>query len=223
MIRIPCPGCDKTLRIPDAMAGRAVACPQCKHKFRVPEFDEPMESHEDADERISTAPPTRPGKPRKPLPPEEEDDEPLPKIKRSRAEEDEEARDADNLESEPAEEPDRPRRRGKGSSRRRRRSLSRFEDEDDYGSDKRPHRGGLILTLGIVSIVLACCPLGGWILGGITMNMAATDVRLMEHGSMQRSGRGMTKTGQVCAIVGVFLATINAILGVYLNMRGLGR
>ena len=217
MTRIACPACDKVLRIPDSLIGRMVACPKCKEKFRVPKQAEPLESDEDADERISTAPPPPRAKPRKLRPPVDEEDEPLPKPKPSRAKGGDEDQDAFTVESESVEEPARSRRRGQGSSRRRRRSLSRFEDEDDNGSDKRPHRGGLILTLGILSIFLACCPLGGWILGGITMNMASTDARLMEHGAMQRSGRGMTKAGQVCAIIGVFLATINAIVGVYLE------
>src|SRR5579871_3190742 len=80
-----------------------------------------------------------------------------------------------------------------------------FEDEPP---PVQPHRGVVILVLGILSLVLACCAPLGWILGGIAMSMASTDERLMREKMMDRSGAGMTKAGQVCAILGVFLASL---------------
>jgi hypothetical protein len=44
----------------------------------------------------------------------------------------------------------------------------------------------------------------------------------MEHGSMMRSGRGMTKAGYICGLIGVFLATASFILGLFLRFRHLG-
>jgi phage FluMu protein Com len=86
-----------------------------------------------------------------------------------------------------------------------------FEEEEPY---VQPHRGVLILVLGILSLVLACIPLAGWILGGIAMSMASTDERLMREKMMDRTGAPLTKAGQVCAIFGVFLASLAFIVNV---------
>ena len=217
MIRIACPGCDKMLRIPDAMTRRMVACPQCKKKFRVPE-QETTDAVEDAEEGFSTAPlPAKPRKPGKSRPPVEEVDEP-PVRKRRPAEEADEDEDAYGVQSEPSSPAPRSRRSDERPLRRRRRSISRFDDEDER-PDVRPHRGTLILILGILSLVFGCIPLVGWILGGITMSMGSTDERLMEHGSMMRSGRGLTKVGYILGVIGVFLATASFIFGLYWRFR----
>ena len=108
MIRIPCPGCDKTLRMPDSLTGRTVACPQCKTKFRVP----PLGATQDADEQAEAAPsktPTarKPGKMRPPV--EAESQRP---VKRSqKLLEEEELEELDNLEE--IEEPAKKKLRGR--------------------------------------------------------------------------------------------------------------
>lgn len=113
------------------------------------------------------------------------------------------------------------RRRDGGSSRRRRRPVSGPDDED--GSDLRPHRGPLILTLGILSVILSCIPLAGWILGAASMTMGSTDEHLMELRAMDRSGHGMTRTGQILGIFGVFFATVVFILALYIRMSRFAR
>lgn len=90
-------------------------------------------------------------------------------------------------------------------------------DEDLRGA--RAQRAPLILTLGLLSIVFSCIPLAGWILGAVSMTMGAGDERLMEERLMDRSGRGMTKAGQICGIFGVFFATVVFILALFLRMR----
>lgn len=108
------------------------------------------------------------------------------------------------------EEEDRPRRR-----RRRRRD----DDDDDYGVRRgRPHRGGTVLTLGILAVFFAlCCPCIGWILGGIGLNLANADLSRMEARQMDRSGQGMTRAGQILSIVGIVIGILNAILGAVLR------
>ncbi len=66
-----------------------------------------------------------------------------------------------------------------------------------------PHRGGLVLTLGLLGLLLFA-PLGiaAWIMG-------STDLTAMREGRMDKSGEGMTQAGKILGI----LATILMILG----------
>jgi predicted Zn finger-like uncharacterized protein len=81
------------------------------------------------------------------------------------------------------------------------------EYEDDY-ERRRPHRAGTVLTLGILGLVFSCCPLAGWIMGGIAISMANTDLQEMARGRMDRSGQGSTQGGKICGIIAVILATL---------------
>lgn len=64
---------------------------------------------------------------------------------------------------------------------------------------RSPHRGGLILTLGILSLVI-CFPLGiplgipAWIMG-------ATDLKEMRAGRMDETGLGTTQSGMILGII----------------------
>lgn len=62
---------------------------------------------------------------------------------------------------------------------------------------RKPHRGGTVLTLGILGIV-PC-----FICGIIAWVMANADLREIDAGQMDPAGRGMTQAGKVCGIVGV--------------------
>lgn len=64
---------------------------------------------------------------------------------------------------------------------------------------RRPHRGVLILVLGILGIVL-CMPLGiaAWVMGN-------GDLAAMGRGEMDPDGRGMTQAGKICGIISVAL------------------
>ena len=68
----------------------------------------------------------------------------------------------------------------------------------------KPHRGTTVLVLGILGLVL-CAPLGiaAWIMGN-------GDLKEMDAGTMDPSGRGNTNAGRICGII----ATILMILGV---------
>jgi hypothetical protein len=82
--------------------------------------------------------------------------------------------------------------------------------ETRYGvrRDAEPHRGPLILTLGIISLVtaviyfLSCIglPLGivAWVLGH-------RDLKRMERQEMDPQGKGLTQAGWICGIIGTVL------------------
>lgn len=64
MIRIQCPGCERTLQIKDTSAGEVKACPACGKKFRVPKAPANSVSVRPAADR----------KPARPAPPPDEDE-----------------------------------------------------------------------------------------------------------------------------------------------------
>ncbi len=74
--------------------------------------------------------------------------------------------------------------------------------------DAAPHRGVLILVLGILSLVF--CALTGpvaWILGN-------TDLAEIRAGRMDPEGEGLTRAGQICGIIGTVLLFIQCGFGV---------
>jgi hypothetical protein len=68
----------------------------------------------------------------------------------------------------------------------------------------KPHRGTLILVLGILGLIV-CAPLGivAWVMG-------SGDLKEMNAGTLDPSGRGPTQAGMICGII----ATILMILGI---------
>lgn len=79
----------------------------------------------------------------------------------------------------------------------------------------KPHRGTLILILGILSLVI-CAPLGivAWILG-------SADLKEMDAGTMDPAGRGSTNAGKICGIIGTILMIVVAIIGGLLFALGM--
>ncbi len=86
----------------------------------------------------------------------------------------------------------------------------------------KPHRGGLILTLGILSWVLLG-PLSSffaWFLG-------KSDMREMDAGRMDPDGRNLTQVGMILGmiysiltIVGVLFVIVMLVLGIGLSVGG---
>ena len=73
----------------------------------------------------------------------------------------------------------------------------------DARSDKTlPHRGGMILTFGILGV--ACCfPFGiaAWVMGH-------NDMQLINDGAMDPAGAGTTKAGMICGMVACVIAAV---------------
>jgi hypothetical protein len=79
----------------------------------------------------------------------------------------------------------------------------------------KPHRGTLILVLGILGLVI-CAPLSNaaWIMG-------SGDLKEMDAGTMDPSGRGNTQAGKICGIIGTILLIIGVCIGALFFMIGL--
>lgn len=79
-----------------------------------------------------------------------------------------------------------------------------------------PHRGVLILVLGILSIVI--CQL----LGPVAWIMGKGDLQKIDAGQMDREGRGLTQAGMICGIVGTVLLILSLLWIVFVVILGIG-
>jgi len=70
---------------------------------------------------------------------------------------------------------------------------------------RAPHRGGLVLTMGILGVlVCGVCAIAAWIMG-------KKDLAEMDAGAMDDSGRSLTQTGMIFGIIGVVFIVIQII------------
>ena len=72
----------------------------------------------------------------------------------------------------------------------------------------KPHRGTLILVLGILSLIV-CAPLGiaAWIMGN-------GDLREIDSGRMDPEGRSLTQAGKVCGMIACILMALSALIAI---------
>lgn len=76
----------------------------------------------------------------------------------------------------------------------------------EAGMPFAPHRGTLILVLGIVSLVV-CGPLGpfAWIMG-------SGDLKKINAGLMDPEGKGLTQAGMICGIIASALLALGLLI-----------
>ena len=184
---VNCPECHRQLRVPEELVGQQVKCPTCGHVFI-------------ANPEVSAPPPLRTESDAPAHHPKEEDDD---QPSRRRSQFDDEDYDDEDY--------DRP-------SRRR----SRYDDQDDDDYDRprrrrdlKPHRGGGVLTLGILSLVICN------FLGPIAWIMGSNDLTEIRAGRMDPEGEGMTNAGRICGIIGTVLLLLGC-CGVILISMGPG-
>ena len=223
---VDCPQCRRKLRVPDQLLGKTVKCPACQTVFTAaaqlpPRKDQPAPKEQPPGPQVETDPTLQ----------LELDEDPQPaRFSKRKGEKGEskppKALRAKNIvdEDEDDDEDDRRSRRGA-----------------DLRSEGQPHRGGMILTLGIISTVSSvlavptefgvglcscCCVFVGMIglpvaclfmVGGLSCGIPAIvmgqrDLRRMREGELNPSGRGKTLGGLICGIVGVALAAISAVV-----------
>lgn len=79
----------------------------------------------------------------------------------------------------------------------------------------KPHRGTLVLVLGILGLVI-CGFLGipAWIMG-------KNDLAAMDAGQMDPSGRSLTNAGRICGIIATILLALMLVVGVLFAALGI--
>ncbi len=167
---ITCPGCQRTLQVPEQFLGQTVQCPECRHMFTA------------SSSAVSSTPA-------------------VPPVSLDKSAAKPRRRDVDDDYEEPI------------------RRRSRYEDDADdidlrrrqpFDRDFSPHRGSIVLTLGLISLVGGMSIVVPVILGPVAWALGTYDLREMREGRMDPTGESMTRTGQILGII----ATLFLILGV---------
>lgn len=92
--------------------------------------------------------------------------------------------------------------------------MSQFPPQVPGALGMRPHRGVMVLVLGILGIVLCfICGIVAWVMGN-------NDLRDMDAGRMDPTGRQLTQAGKICGMIGTILAII--VLGLQIVFMILG-
>ncbi|HPY31216.1 MAG TPA: DUF4190 domain-containing protein [Verrucomicrobiota bacterium] len=78
----------------------------------------------------------------------------------------------------------------------------------------KPHRGTLILVLGILGLIV-CAPCGivAWVLG-------SGDLKQIDAGQMDPDGRGLTNAGRICGMIATILLVLGIVVGIVLAALG---
>lgn len=85
-----------------------------------------------------------------------------------------------------------------------------------YPQQMVPHRGGAVLTLGILGLVVCViCGIIAWVMGN-------NDLRAMREGRMDPSGEGMTRAGKICGMIGTILACVAVVAYVLVLILAIG-
>lgn len=77
-----------------------------------------------------------------------------------------------------------------------------------------PHRGGTILTLGILGLAL-CVVFGifAWVMG-------SDDLQKMRAGKMDPAGYGTTQAGMICGMISTLLAAFSLVIVIIMAIAG---
>ncbi len=80
----------------------------------------------------------------------------------------------------------------------------------------KKHRGALILVLGILSLVMCglFTAIPAWIMGG-------NDLKEMDAGTMDPSGRGLTNAGRILGIIVTILSIVGFVVLIALFALGM--
>jgi predicted Zn finger-like uncharacterized protein len=225
---VDCPSCARKLRVTDELVGQRVKCPTCGGTF------DASPASADRPSPAAAAPPSAAASPDGAPPPLSTP--PLVETVPIRLSVDDLDKPGRPAGSEPVAprtgERDRPSARRRefircpnceervsANSRRCRYCGEDLDEADEFDIRKRPgvrrdcepHRGTLILVLGIVSIVLRGALIGGF-LGLPAWIMGKRDLGKMDRGEMDPAGRGNTQAGYICGIIGTIIGGLELLL-----------
>lgn len=188
---ITCANCQRSLQVPENFLGQKVQCPDCGHTF--------VATGSSANVQPKSASPP-------PLPPRDSDRP----VRRRRLDDDDEEFV-----------PRRSRRDRFGED------MDNDDDDDGYGSIRKvrrrypPHRGGLIMALGLISLIggwLFCLPV---VVGPVAWILGQIDLRAIREGRMDPAGESMVRTGQVCGIISTIILLLSVVVIGCLILTGL--
>jgi hypothetical protein len=209
---VACPSCQNPLRVADQLVGQQVRCPTCQTIFQpalptavpspaaVPSMgldDVPLQRTN------GETLPTSAGVPLEP--------EPRPKVWGAVEVNSSPPPNAPPPQRVPARE--RPPERDDLDRRPPRRRYRDYDDDDRprrrrWSGEGLPHRGGLVLTMGILSLCFAVFPPLGLVMGIVAWVMAAGDLSKIRSGEMDPEGQSMTNGGHVCGILGTIASLL---------------
>lgn len=88
--------------------------------------------------------------------------------------------------------------------------------QTDSGSGAQAARGTTVLVLGILSIVICA------LIGPFAWLMGKGDLEKMDQGTMDPSGRDLTKAGMICGIIGTILLVLGLAWVLFVGLAAFG-
>jgi predicted Zn finger-like uncharacterized protein len=227
-----CPHCRGQLQVRDENLGQTIRCPLCNGLFKIaapqaPPPPPPPSPPPAVEVEVIEPPATPPARPSPPPPPPA-----APKPKPSGAARKPVPKPAPKTRPTPAPPPaaakaEQPRRRKPPAEAP---APAPAEEENPFApggplagalggepaaltfeeAPPKPHRGNMVLGLGVAGLVLSlCCFPAGFILGGCATVMGGRDLQLMARRRMDRAGKGPTRAGTILGIVAIAFSVIN--------------
>lgn len=184
-IEFSCQNCQKTLRVPSEFGGRKARCPNCQSVNVI--IDPAAQAGDAASQIDSVADPAAGSSPSFP-----QSNPGLGNVSAS-----------PSGEMDTTHEPYQPTQQGTSSNPFSSPVYSAANPAHQNHS-RNPHRGGLILTLGILSIVCNVCLVPGI----LAVIFGWTDLKKMDHGQMDREGHGLTMAGLIMGSIMTVLALL---------------
>lgn len=93
--------------------------------------------------------------------------------------------------------------------------MSSFPNNPGTMSGLKPHRGTTVLVLGICGFLCFIC-------GIIAFVMGQNDLKEMDAGVMDRSGRDLTNIGRILGLIFTILAVLGIVVQIVLMVLGVG-